>query len=809
MEQRGVDFRRRTSHNTLNCHPRAARVPCRLGFAWHKPALQALVPAAHATRLLRSDGDGSRAPTTGPSRAPSTDPQLVKPVGDGQPDLGAHGPKLLPRPQRKQQPKPSGPPPPSPGERTLASLAVYVGLVGTTAILMANAAGIDLWGSFRWSDTDDLLLALQLSLPLQAVNALLLLPSYSSWKLPTLTDLVTVEDKLRSEQQARLQTHLKEQQQQQQQSDAASAPTCTSASASSPVPAASDRADADQQPSTSHASLAPAPAASPAGPGPGSSSGPPPGAIPASAWGWGRSGGGPGGKGDGGDSGAWRLGGTDLTGLKDALHLAQGYYISNNPTARLTPLAEGVVAVVDCAAGEMLYRGVALVWLAAWMEDRVYEAGLDELLTVDVPRLAAQLGGPQAVSAVEALGTQGMCEVAVAGGVVAFVVWSVMRRAKRATSRLTMLLSQFQRATGGSSSSSSGASKGAGQKGSLNDLLRTLKPSEPSSSSSSSPSSSTSTPTSSSSSSSSSSKLDGQQGQGQGSGQQAKAPGRAADEAARVSLQLGSMGGQPVGAVAVMENAAAIQAVRDAAQVALLNGIFIATGGNLAASFAAAAANQLLLSAMQRRGLARMKERSAAMARELKAYNVELAKIANKYKDRLPKEYAQSPALREALDGPAAAPPTAPLAANTQPQPTPTAGPNAAAPAQAEQPATASSPPAPSSATGSNHGSAASTNSAATATDNGNLDRLASAAHAVPAAAEHGASAGPQGAKAVEDNPMSGSGMARALSILDQLLPDPPKPERPSKAVGATAAAKAGSSGSGAGSEDGSSGGKA
>lgn len=140
-------------------------------------------------------------------------------------------------------------------------------------------------------------------------------------------------------------------------------------------------------------------------------------------------------------------------------------------------------------------------------------------------------------------------------------------------------------------------------------------------------------------------------------------------------------------------------------QVALLNGIFIATGGNLAASFAAAAANQLLLSAMQRRGLARMKEvgapwgfggkgrgaqrtcraacirdmdglsmrsarldvaggfvflslgtgdarssvphhgpaaspdpqRSAAMARELKAYNVELAKIANKYKDRLPK----------------------------------------------------------------------------------------------------------------------------------------------------------------------------
>ncbi len=54
---------------------------------------------------------------------------------------------------------------------------------------------------------------------------------------------------------------------------------------------------------------------------------------------------------------------------------AQGYYISNNPTARLTPLAEGVVAVVDCAAGEMLYRGVALVWLGAWMEVRGWGSG--------------------------------------------------------------------------------------------------------------------------------------------------------------------------------------------------------------------------------------------------------------------------------------------------------------------------------------------------------------------------------------------------------------------------------------------------
>ena len=43
-------------------------------------------------------------------------------------------------------------------------------------------------------------------------------------------------------------------------------------------------------------------------------------------------------------------------------------------------------------------------------------------------------------------------------------------------------------------------------------------------------------------------------------------------------------------------------------QVATINVVFIATGGNLAASYAAALANQLLISAWQRLGAQRMQQ---------------------------------------------------------------------------------------------------------------------------------------------------------------------------------------------------------
>eukprot|EP00198_Chlamydomonas_reinhardtii_P011205 XP_001700542.1 predicted protein [Chlamydomonas reinhardtii] len=128
-------------------------------------------------------------------------------------------------------------------QRVIANLVAYTGIVGTTAIVLAGFAGIDVWESFRWTNTNDLALAAALSVPLQAANAALLLPSFSALKLPHLADL-------------------------------------------------------------------------------------------------------------------------------------KGHIISNNPTARINAGLEAAFAAVDTAAGEMLYRGVALTWLAAWLEDRIYEAGM-------------------------------------------------------------------------------------------------------------------------------------------------------------------------------------------------------------------------------------------------------------------------------------------------------------------------------------------------------------------------------------------------------------------------------------------------
>ncbi|EFJ47725.1 hypothetical protein VOLCADRAFT_91791 [Volvox carteri f. nagariensis] len=238
----------------------------------------------------------------------------------------------------------------------------------------------------------------------------------------------------------------------------------------------------------------------------------------------------------------------------------------------------------------MLYRGVALTWLASWLQDRVYEAGLDEVLTYELPAVAAALGVlPQDLyDAAAELGVYGACECAVAAGVAAFVAWSVLSRSRRAAKRLETLMGVVA-----SSSPSPSAGRASG-----------------------------------------------------GAGGGTKAPGRnggggAAAAAAQVLIGPGGPGlAGASNAAAVMRRAAAIQAARDVLQVLVLNGILIASGGNLAASYTAAVLNQLIISTMQRRGANRMRERSVALARELRAYNAQMQQIASKYKDKLPKTSA-------------------------------------------------------------------------------------------------------------------------------------------------------------------------
>ncbi|GFH26467.1 uncharacterized protein HaLaN_24621, partial [Haematococcus lacustris] len=54
-----------------------------------------------------------------------------------------------------------------------------------------------------------------------------------------------------------------------------------------------------------------------------------------------------------------------LSSLRDAAHLAQGFYVSANPTAGLPVAAELGVSALDSLASEMLLRGVLISSLAA------------------------------------------------------------------------------------------------------------------------------------------------------------------------------------------------------------------------------------------------------------------------------------------------------------------------------------------------------------------------------------------------------------------------------------------------------------
>ena len=62
--------------------------------------------------------------------------------------------------------------------------------------------------------------------------------------------------------------------------------------------------------------------------------------------------------------------------------------------------------------------------------------------------------------------------------------------------------------------------------------------------------------------------------------------------------------------------------------------MFIATGGNLAASFTASFVNQVVFSTLQRYSSARMRKRSAELALELADFNKMLRAIRDKNKEK-------------------------------------------------------------------------------------------------------------------------------------------------------------------------------
>ncbi|GFR52329.1 hypothetical protein Agub_g14869 [Astrephomene gubernaculifera] len=614
----------------------------------------------------------------------SAAPAVLSAKDDSDPprNVGPQGPKLPPRPVKPKASKDGkkaggdsggdgggGGPGPS-GTRALAALAAHT-LLGTAAIVLANLAGIDLWESFRWSSWEDLRLALIASIPLQLLNAAILLPSYGSQRLPDLGDLKAFEERLQEEQRKQEAAHRAQQAPQVPQEASQPAQAHGNGTAVAAAAAAGGAGGAHVPEGSLAGDAAAGGLAAGGGPAPPRASGPPEGVLPAACWGGGsqpadgsgvessssgresgsssresgssgssrggsKSGSAGGGGGGGGPGGLQGVGsdereGDQWWGWRGALHLAQGYYISNNPTAKLTPRVEALMAVVDTAAGEMLYRGVALTWLAAWLEDRVYEAGLGDSISELMPSAAA-------------LDVHSSCEWAVAAITASFVLWYVVYKSKRAARTVEQLVGNALAARKGNKKDAAGqAGESKTSNGNTSGTSNRPSTGPLGSGGEAPPGPSTTTSTTTSSNSSSSTKPP-------------------ASGSARVLIG-GPGGAQEVGfagsvanTMGVLQRAGAVQAVRDAVQVLIINGIFVASGGNLAASFAAALTNQLIISALQRRGVQRMRERSAALAKELKAYNAEVQRIKRKYKSKLPLPPATATAAEgtAAEDGPTA-----------------------------------------------------------------------------------------------------------------------------------------------------------
>jgi len=91
------------------------------------------------------------------------------------------------RPGRKALPLPPSLPPEHQKhaqERTLAGLLAYSGLLGTVATGIAMVCpDVDLFGNFSMNSAD-ITLGLQLLLPCCLLNLAIMLPDYSSWKVP-------------------------------------------------------------------------------------------------------------------------------------------------------------------------------------------------------------------------------------------------------------------------------------------------------------------------------------------------------------------------------------------------------------------------------------------------------------------------------------------------------------------------------------------------------------------------------------------------------------------------------------------------
>ncbi|MEW5298787.1 MAG: hypothetical protein WDW36_001870 [Sanguina aurantia] len=591
-----------------------------------------------------SDGDkpaGSGTSSTRPPEKPASDGP-IKSSADQRKDQEsppAQSPEQKDKKPDSSKPKPdvvspllfqmaSGRRRSPPTEMVFAGLGAYTGLVGSAAIALAWGAHIDLFSSFRW-EAADIQTALQYIIPLQALNAAILLPNYSSWSLTDNTDSSMAGLKM---QLAAVKAR----------SSALSGSTAAQRpSGSTPTPVL--------------------PVVSPMNP---------------------------------------------LRTINDGMNLAQGHYISNNPTGNLSVGLEAVVAVLESLAGEMLYRGVFFVVFSRWVTDRLYEGGADDTILLPVRIL-----GTEHTTLLTTV--QGAQWAATALTALALVV-TVTQKNLRAKRKYDAIVKEVKLGL------------------TLDKNGRPLlgKPGGANSGSSS----------------------------GSSSGGEAKEP------------KIVAVMARP-GAYDAMGFGALVQGTLELTNLLTVNSVFIATGGNLAATFAASATNEIIFSLFQRFATQRLQKRSLEMATELQLFNGKLAAMVSKKKQRLQTGTALDEDAGGLLSASRSNLPPSQDATATPPPPPPS-------PAAGSEDATSTSSSSTTATPQQPHGDATPSQSAPAPST---PVSAASVRPTSPAATSTSLPDSGTTAPPVQSHPVSApakpaTALSRTLSILDLMLPEEPKP---------------------------------
>jgi hypothetical protein len=286
--------------------------------------------------------------------------------------------------------------------------------------------------------------------------------------------------------------------------------------------------------------------------------------------------------------------------MRDALYMAQGHYLSINPAVVLPLPLRATVLLADCLAAELLYRSVALQLAGGWIGDRMVEAGADDVLEsllAGLPVLPTHASGQLVALAL----------LSAASGV------AVLRNMQRVARRPQLVLGAQGRQAAGQllTDLQEKHRRQQRQQQQQKDASNSSNSSDAGSSSSSSNSTAASQPDSKAPSSSS------EQQQQSASRAAADWAVAAAKAAAGTQQQQQQQPGGPTpdpqwsrripSTLSGLALSQSVQGARDIGQMTALGLSFVLTG-NLAAPFAAAVVNQVLMSALQTRGMARARQ---------------------------------------------------------------------------------------------------------------------------------------------------------------------------------------------------------